>query len=490
MRVKIFKTFSGVEYSWLAFVSSALSILGTVLDRGATNIVLPNISEEFSSDLPTVQWASIVYLLMLATFLLPMGRLSDVIGKKKVIVAGLMIFTAGGILSAISPTFFVLLGGRVMQGIGGAMIQGTSFSIAVGAFGTDQKGRAVGLVLIFVALGNIAGPAVGGLVASVAGWRSVFIFTSVVTAISGLMAAIVLREDENTHIVSDNFDWFGTLMCVLGLGFMLSGIAIESRSEWPLYISFIFIFASLLIMTAFVWWSLRITNPVLDVKLFARPLFTLSIASNLLCFIGMGAALFLLPFYLKYVQGFGPGEIGSVFVPAAACMAIASPLSGRMSDRFGNRYFTVGGLILSTLGLLIMSSLNESSARWLPYLAVVPATVGMGAFYGPNNSATLSQSDERNHGSVIGFINLVRNSGNLISIAVSVTIVATIMGSLGYTADLSSVTYDSDPGLISSFISGIRTSFLILAGLTLTGAVMSFFDDSGKKVGLSALPMR
>ena len=178
-----------------------------------------------------------------------------------------MIFTAGGILSAISPTFFVLLGGRVMQGIGGAMIQGTSFSIAVGAFGTDQKGRAVGLVLIFVALGNIAGPAVGGLVASIAGWRSVFIFTSVVTAISGLMAAIVLREDENTHIVSDNFDWFGTLMCVLGLGFMLSGIAIASRSEWPLYISFIFIFASLLLMTAFVSWSLRITNPVLDVKL-------------------------------------------------------------------------------------------------------------------------------------------------------------------------------------------------------------------------------
>ena len=314
MRVKIFKTFSGVEYSWLAFVSSALSILPWHGFRQRRN--KHSTPKHFGRVLFRPSYspmASIVYLLMLATFLLPMGRLSDVIGKKKVIVAGLMIFTAGGILSAISPTFFVLLGGRVMQGIGGAMIQGTSFSIAVGAFGSDQKGRAVGLVLIFVALGNIAGPAVGGLVASVAGWRSVFIFTSVVTAISGLMAAIVLREDENTHIVSDNFDWFGTLMCVLGLGFMLSGIAIASRSEWPLYISFIFIFASLLIMTAFVWWSLRITSPVLDVKLFARPLFTLSIASNLLCFIGMGAALFLLPFYLKYVQGFGPGEIGRCF---------------------------------------------------------------------------------------------------------------------------------------------------------------------------------
>ena len=490
MRIKLFETFSRVEYSWLALAAGALSIFGTVLDRGASNIILPNISEEFSSDLPTVQWVSIVYFLMLATFLLPMGRLSDVIGKKKVIVVGLVVFTTGGILSAISPTFLILLGGRVMQGIGGAMIQGTSFSIAVGAFGVDQKGRAVGLVLIFVALGNIAGPAVGGLVASVAGWRGVFIFTSIITAISGLMAAIILRGDEDTSIVSDDFDWIGTLICVLGLGFMLSGIAMASRSEWPLYISFTFISTSFLIITVFVLWSLRSTNPVLEVRLFTRPLFALSIISNLLCFIGMGSALFLLPFYLKYVQGLDPREIGIVFVPAAVCMAIAGPLSGRMSDKFGNRYFTVGGLIISTIGLLMMSSLNESSVRWLPYLAIIPATVGTGVFYGPNNSATLSQSDEKTQGSVIGLINLVRNSGNLIAIAVSVIIVSTIMGSLGYTADLSAVTYDSDPGLISSFIFGVRTSFLILAGLTLAGAVMSFFDDSSEKMGLPTLSIR
>lgn len=348
----------------------------------------------------------------------------------------------------------------------------------------------MGLVLILVALGNIAGPAVGGPVAFVAEWRGVFIFTSIITAISGLMAAIILREDEDTHIVSDYFGWVGTLICVLGLGFMLSGIAMASRSEWPLYISFTFISTSFLLITVFVWWSIRSTNPVLDIRLFTRRLFALPITSNLLSFIGMGSALFLLPFYLKYVQGFDPREIGSVFVPAAVCMTIAGPLSGRMSDRIGNRYFTVGGLILSTLGLLMMSSLNESSVRWLPYLAIVPATVGMGAFYGPNNSATLSQSDEKTQGSVIGFVNLVRNSGNLISIAVSVTIVSTIMGSLGYTADLSAVTYASGPGLISSFISGMHISFIILAGLTLAGAVMSFFDDSGKKMGLSALSIR
>ena len=204
----------------------------------------------------------------------------------------------------------------------------------------------------------------------------------------------------------------------------------------------------------------------------------------------MGSALFLLPFYLKYVQGLDPREIGIVFVPAAVCMAIAGPLSGRMSDKFGNRYFTVGGLIISTIGLLMMSSLNESSVRWLPYLAIIPATVGTGVFYGPNNSATLSQSDEKTQGSVIGLINLVRNSGNLIAIAVSVIIVSTIMGPLGYTADLSAVTYDSDPGLISSFIFGMRTSFLILAGLTLAGAVMSFFDDSSEKMGLPTLSIR
>ena len=135
MQSKYSRLIPNPSYSYLALTSSAISILATALDRGAVNIVLPNISERFSTDIPTVQWVSVIYLLLVAVLLLPMGRLSDIVGKKKVIIAGLIIFTVGGFLCSISPYFWTLLFGRLLQGIGGAMIQGTSFSIAFDSFG-------------------------------------------------------------------------------------------------------------------------------------------------------------------------------------------------------------------------------------------------------------------------------------------------------------------------------------------------------------------
>ena len=137
---------------WLAFSVAALAIMSSALDRGASNVILPNIAEEFVSDIPTAQWINTTYLLMVAALLLPMGRLTDILGSKKVIVSGLIVFLFGGIASALSPSIEILLSGRVLQGIGGAMVQGTAFIIAISAFGERQRGKAVGLVLIFVGL--------------------------------------------------------------------------------------------------------------------------------------------------------------------------------------------------------------------------------------------------------------------------------------------------------------------------------------------------
>ena len=139
---------------WLAFSVAALSIMGSALDRGASNVILPDIAAEFGSDIPTAQWINTTYLLMVAALLLPMGRLTDILGSKKVIVSGLIVFAFGGIGSSVAPSIEILLAGRVLQGIGGAMIQGTAFIIAIAAFGEGQRGKAVGLVLIFVGLGT------------------------------------------------------------------------------------------------------------------------------------------------------------------------------------------------------------------------------------------------------------------------------------------------------------------------------------------------
>ncbi len=461
---------------WLAFSVAALSIMGSALDRGASNVILPNIAAEFGSDIPTAQWINTTYLLMVAALLLPMGRLTDILGSKKVIVSGLIVFAFGGIGSSVAPSIEILLAGRVLQGIGGAMIQGTAFIIAIAAFGEGQRGKAVGLVLIFVGLGNVAGPAVGGLVTTYAGWRSVFIVTSLVSAAGALLAFTALCSHRPNPISNSQFDWLGAALCVSTLSALLAGITMAAHSGWS-FIPITVIALSLVSGGLFVWRGLVVDNPILNLRLFRQPIFGLSILSNLICFLGMSSALFLLPFYLKYVQGYPPDKVGSVFIPAAACMAIASPLSGRLSDRFGTRIFTVGGLLLGTIGLIMLATLDESSHDFLPYIAMIPISAGMGAFYGPNNSAILSVTPDSNQSAVIGFINLIRNSGSLISIPISATIVTLVMSSMGFEANLSAVTHGSETELIASFLTGMRVSFITLTAVTMVGVALSFYPN-------------
>ena len=461
---------------WLAFSVAALSIMGSALDRGASNVILPNIAEEFGSDIPTAQWINTTYLLMVAALLLPMGRLTDILGSKKVIVSGLIVFAFGGIGSSVAPSIEILLSGRILQGIGGAMIQGTAFIIAIAAFGEGQKGKAVGLVLIFVGLGNVAGPTVGGLVTTYAGWRSVFIVTSLVSLAGALLAFSALGSHRANPTSNSQFDWFGAALCVSTLSALLAGITMAAHSGWS-FIPVTVIALSLVSGGFFVWRGLVVDNPILNLRLFRRPIFGLSILSNLICFLGLSSALFLLPFYLKYVLGYPPDKVGSVFIPAAACMAIVSPLSGRLSDRFGTRIFTVGGLLLGSIGLIMLATLDESSYGFLPYIAMIPISAGMGAFYGPNNSAILAVTPESNQSAVIGFINLIRNSGSLISIPISATIVTLVMSSMGFEANLSAVSFGSETELVSSFLKGMRVSFVALTAVTLVGVVLSLYPN-------------
>ena len=479
MNLSYIHSFKSRHYKWLAFLSGALSIFGTAVDRGSSNVIIPEIAEHFSADIPTVQWVLISYLVVVAAIMLPVGRLADIIGRKIVIISGLLIFTIGGIISASASEMIFLFGGRILQGFGGAMIQGTSMTIAVDAFGQNQRGRSIGLILIFVGMGNIAGPAIGGFITGLFGWQAVFIVTSLITLSSAILAFIVLRSDSNRNNTGA-FDWVGSFFFTNFLIALLAGFTMVPSFCWNSPYTLPVLAFSILLLVGFIRRSTRFEDPVLNLNLFLKPLFSASIAANFLCFIGMSSAWFLLPFYLKYVMFYTPQQIGMVFMPAAAGMAIASPISGRLSDRFGWRPFTIGGLLLATSGLMILSFLDENSPRWLPILGVLPISTGMGSFYGPNNSATLSVSDDKSYGAVIAFINLIRNSGNLMSVPVSTLIVTSVMGSLGHPPDLSAVTENAPIGLIPSFISGMSTSFISLTVMVGFGMLLSLYKGKAK----------
>ena len=203
---------------------------------------------------------------------------------------------------------------------------------------------------------------------------------------------------------------------------------------------------------------------------------SLGVIAQFISFIGNSSVRFLLPFYMQAAQGYSPQQIGLIFVPSSIAMILTGPISGRLSDKFGWRPFTVGGLMLSVSGLLLLSTLTTESSVWVVAIGMILQTSGTGTFYPPNNASIMQQVEESRYGVMSGFINLVRNSANITGTAVATAIVTAVMVSMGFLPNLTAVAGSGDAaeGLLSAFVSGLRVAYIIIAGLVLVGVVCSF----------------
>ena len=206
------------------------------------------------------------------------------------------------------------------------------------------------------------------------------------------------------------------------------------------------------LVAAFIRWELRAGSPMIDLRLFKTRVVTLGVAAQFISFIGNSSMRFLLPFYMKAALGYSPQQIGLMFVPSSVAMIVTGPISGRLSDRFGYRPFTVGGLLLSVFGLLLLSTLTTTSPVWIVALGMILQTGGSGTFYPPNNSSIMQQVPESRYGVMSGFINLVRDSANITGTAVATAIVSAVMVSMGYLPNLSAVANTGGAGLLTAFV--------------------------------------
>ena len=232
----------------------------------------------------------------------------------------------------------------------------------------------------------------------------------------------------------------------------------------------------------FIWWELRCETPMIDLRLFKLRLVSLGVAAQFISFIGNSSMRFLLPFYMQAALGFSPQQIGLIFVPASIAMIVTGPISGRLSDRFGYRWFTVCGLLFAVCGLLLLSTLTTESSVLKVAVGMLLLTGGTGTFYPPNNSSIMQQVPESRYGVMSGFINLVRNSANITGTAVATAIVAAVMVSMGFPPNLSSVAETGDVALLTAFVSGLRTAYIIVAGLLFVGVVFSFIRPASAEV--------
>ena len=461
------------NYKYWAFGAVAIGLFASVVDHGSVNLALPTIADHFHTDIPSVQWVIIGYALTISALLLPMGKLADMVGYKRVFIIGSLVLIIGATLAGSATNLPMLILFRVLQGVGGAMTQGTGMAIVVSTFPASERGKAIGLIMTVVGTGAVAGPAVGGILVSTLGWRSVF-FLNVPLVLLGIAACLaILQGGRGPQAgLGLRFDWLGASLSAAALVVFLLAISNGHSTGWDSPVILAGAAGVLALMGSFIWWELHTSDPMLDLRLFQRRTFTFGSSAAFLAFLGSSGVLFLMPFYLQGVLGYSPLKAGLVVVPAALCMAVLGPVSGRLSDRYGWRPFTVGGLALSVTGLFILSRVTVDSSLALVLPALVLHNSGSGVFYSPNSSSILSAVGQDQYAVVSGFLNLIRNAANVTSVAGATAVVSITMVSMGFEPSLDLVR----SGVAGeAFTSGLRYTFLGMMGVLTLAMVVSAF---------------
>ena len=486
---------SAPNFKWWAFGAIAVGTFISVVGHGSVLVALPSIAEHFNTDLPTVQWVIIVETLAIAVLLLPMGRLGDQIGRRKVYLVGFSIFILSAAVAG-SPwwsNFPTLLIAKLGQGIGSAMLQGNAVAMILSAFTEKERGKALGSNLSVVGLGSIIGPALGGVLVSLWGWKSIF-WINIPAGILAIIATIIILKGTNLGITVQSqekfsFDWVGALLS--GLSLFLFLILVGNGHQLGWYSSSV-IFGSILFLgslSLFIWWELRSDDPMLDIRLFKTKLVGLGITAGWISFLGTSATRFMMPFYLQSILDWTPRDMGLLMIPPALCMGVLGPISGRLSDKFGWRKFTIAGLGLSTCSAFILATWlsTDFPVLWIVVMLMMQSA-GTGLFHSPNTSSIISAVDRTRYGVIAALTNLMRNSANIVSIAVATTIVVIVMGIQGVEPSLQAVS----PDVSDAFISGLRWAFGFLGFLMLLGMAISYIkgdrapEDTSQKQRITA----
>ncbi len=401
---------------WHVMAAVGVGVLLATIDGSIVNIALPTIRSFFGTSLAVVQWVSVAYLLTLAGLTLGVGRLGDVVGKKRIYTAGFVVFTAASVLCGLAPTVGLLIGFRVLQAIGAVMILALGAAIVTEAFPDEERGKALGLIGTFVSIGIVTGPVLGGLLIDLADWRAIF-FVNLPVGIVGTRLAIK-NVPEIPPVGGQRFDFPGAALLSAALLTMALAVTLGQevgyRSPWILGLGV----ATLVLGTQFVRTELRTTNPMIDLRLFRDPLLAVSVITGFLVFVVLAAVFFLLPFYLEGVLGWSPRRVGIALGIGPTVLGVVSPLAGSWSDRIGVRRLTLIGLGIMAITVMGFQVLATDTSFSTFALLAVPLGAGIGLFQSPNNSAIMGSVPPAYKGVGSGILTLTRLMGQITGVAV------------------------------------------------------------------------
>lgn len=437
-------------------VISTLASFLTPFMSSSINIALPAIGSEFGADAVLLGWIPTSFILATAIFLIPMGRLADIYGMRRIFSPGIVIFTAATVLCAFSNSTSMLIGFRMLQGFGSAMIFSTAVAALTAVYPPGERGRVLGINVAAVYIGLALGPALGGLLTSNFGWRSIFFAIIPLGAIVILM--LFLNRDEWTDPHPERFDLTGSIIYGLMLLFLMYGLSVLPQTAGWAYILVGFV-----LLAVFIMWELRVESPVLKVKLFLENhVFFFSNLAALINYSATFAVGFLLSFYLQYNKGLDPQTAGLILVAQPFVQAVLSPSAGRLSDRIEPGIVASAGMGVTVIGLVMLAFLTEETPLLFTIGALAVLGLGFALFSSPNTNAVMSSVEREFLGIASATLATARQIGMMLSMGIVMMIFSVIIGHVQIT-----------PEYHAQLLASVQIAFAIFAALCVAGIYFS-----------------
>ena len=430
----------------------------------AVNLALPAIGRDFNANALELGWVISSFILSSAIFLLPLGRLADIVGRKRVFSYGILLFTIStfAILFAWNIRILILL--RTIQGVSSAMIFGTSLAIITSVFKPGERGRAMGINITSTYLGLSLGPIIGGVLTQYLGWKSIFAFLVPV----GLVAFILVKKikTEWADASQEKFDWKGSVVYGIALFASMFGFSkLPSAQGW------IFLSAGLFLAVVFYLLEMKISNPVFDFRLvFSNRVFAFSGIAALIHYSATNASGFFISLYLQYLKGFDARTAGLIMISQPLAMTILSPLAGRLSDKKNPGVIASIGMGMTSAGLIMLCFMKADTPSYYLILLLLLMGTGFALFSSPNSNAIMSSVEKRHLGVASAAVGTMRMVGQMMSMGIAMMLISLYIGK-------NQIIPENYPQLILT----MRTGFIIFSVLSFFGVFASLARNNKLK---------
>ncbi len=459
------------NYKWWALSTTSLGMLLATINSGTLIIALPDLERSLHTTLLELVWVILAYMITSTVLVLTAGRLSDLFGRKRAYVGGLVIFALASIGAGFAGSGTELIVWRVVQGIGGALLFANTAAIVTDSFPREQLGLALGTNTMIAAIGLTLGPVLGGVLVSIS-WQWVFWF-NVPLALAGALWAALILHDVARHDTERGLDVLGTVTFVAGLTGLVYGISRGGISGWDDALVIGALCVSAVLLPLWVLIESRVRAPMLDLAIFRNRLFSAAAGAAFINGLSRFALMFLFVFYFQGPQGDDPITAGLKLTPMALGMLVSSPLAGIWADRRGSRMLAAMGMLVTAVALFGMTTLQAHTPYWQTATWLALVGIGSGMFNSPNTAAMMGVVPIARRGVAAGARMMLQNTGAVISIAFVMAIVTAAVPKTILFKIFSGLSSGLSAAQLDPFINNMHTAVFVLGVTSLIGAGVS-----------------